>query len=231
MIDIVNEVTGLRRAYARMRGSDQAKGDNIFTANTLIPRTKWADVMLVASHLQKYIDPTREQCIEIVKARGVDARQAWITCEMNTRDNPRFFQRTSNFNRAQENFKKYSPTAVAARITGSILSAPTYVISKVASGEIFPNNEEFWGYATRYAIARNAAGAVPFWSEIAFDSIKEAVEELPDTVQDAASAAFDAIDPSNLIPDMSGITELIKWGSIAGGLGLLYWYVLRPRNT
>lgn len=32
------------------------------------------------------------------------------------------------------------------------------------------------------------------------------------------------------VPGLGGLAELVKWGSIGGGLFILYWYVLRPAD-
>lgn len=228
-VDLVTEVVGLKNAYNRMRGADFPKGvrdprsnQPIAVPGKLIPRTTWADVIIAAAHINKYADPDAAQCLQILREAGENPSR----CVFGP-DNPRDFVRTASFQNAKNNFDEFSPFAVARRITGgSFLDGVKFAIAKIPTNGIFPRNEEFWGYAVRYAVARSAAGAVPFWHDIAVESIKEAIEEFPDTVKGAASAAFNAA--GGLIPDVSGIVNLIKWGSIGGGLFALYWYVLRP---
>ena len=227
-VDIVKEVTGLRRAYANKRGADRARGvQGAAVPGTLIPRTTWGDVAVAAQHIEKYADPSHAQCIEILKKhRGLNDAQARITCLSGSREiNPSAFRRTSLFMAEKRRFSDYHPMAVGIKLAG-FRSIP-FVADKIAAEEIFPHNEEFWGFAGRLALARSAAGTVPFWSEVAVDSIKEAVRDLPDTI----GGAIEAIDPGDLIPDVSGITEFLRWGTIAGGALLLAWYMYRSRKA
>lgn len=217
-VDLVKEVVGTKHAYANSRGADKAKGIGGSVPGTLIPRTTWGDVIVIASHLEKYIDPTPQQCIDLLTRETGDRSKAIGRCGFGGRgQNPRVFSRTSAFQRDQKLFRESLPSAKA-----SFFELP----GKVISEEVYPHNEEFWGRAIRYAIARSAAGVVPTWDELVVESVSEAIEELPETLK----SVFDAADPRNFLPDPTPWVELIKWGSIAGALGLLYWYVLRPKK-
>jgi hypothetical protein len=90
----------------------------------------------------------------------------------------------------------------------------------------YPWNEEFWGYGQQYAIARSAAGEVPGKFDLAIESVREALSEAPARVANVVNAA----NPMNYIPSLGAMGTLIKWGSISGGLYLLYKYVLRPKK-
>lgn len=249
MIDLTKEVVGLRRAYVNMRGADRARGITgppaglpIAVPGTLIPRTSWADVVIASAHILKFVDPNQKQCLEILnKNRGSIPTIPMIgkpspaqACASDIRGiSPRAFVRTADFKRAKENFVNAGPlvqSAVMSFQPWNPLAGISFLIDQVTKNVIYPKNEEFWGYATRLSQARVAAGAVPFWDEIVIESIDEAINEFPETLKGAAAAAFNAVDPRKLIPDVSGIAALLKWGSAAGALGLLYWYVLRPKK-
>lgn len=92
----------------------------------------------------------------------------------------------------------------------------------------YPWNEEFWTAGLRFAIARSAAGVVPGDFDLAVESINEAVAELPANLRSAVNSVA-AVLPG--VPNLSSWAEMIKWGSIGGGLFILYWYVLKPKTT
>lgn len=214
---------GLKNAYAGARGATTSRGVSdavlgpIFPAGFQVPRTKWGDVAVVAAHLKKYIDPDFEQCVELLSARFGSSR-ATSMCLAHDPNSPREFARTVRFERAKQEFAKHHPYTV-----GGMAGA----LRKIALGEVYPHNEQFWAYALAWAKARQEAGEVKHWATLAVESIGEAIRDLPETMRDAAVTAFDAINP---IPSLSGLATIVKWGSIGGGLFLLYWYVLRPRK-
>jgi hypothetical protein len=221
MIDFERSISDLRKGYVRARGTQPTMGarhrrsGQLLAAGRDIPRTTWEDVIAVAAHLERYADPTDGQCIELLqKHRGMTKTDAMMMCAFNrgARENPRGFVRTESFLQAQEDFRSAAP-----------LTNPIQAAMKVGTFELYPRNEEFWGYANRYAIARRAAGAVPFWSELAIESLIEATKELPQTVQNALSA----VDPRKLLPDPEPWANLIKWGTIATGLVFVYLYAMR----
>lgn len=216
-VNLEKEITGLRLAYGRMRGAGpttgkrRPNGHHWMVPGKRVPQTTWGDVYIAYHHINKYLDPTEDQCIAMVmQQRGTDVFRARTLCTFP--GSPRSFVRTSGFKQAKREFESVGPIAKGG-----------FFATVKDMREIYPHNEEFWGAALNYAIERRAAGEVPFWNEIALDSVKEAVVELPSTVRKAIAV----IDPRQLVPDISGITNLIKWGSIGGGIFILYWYVLR----
>lgn len=227
-IDAVDEINGLRNAYVRSRGGTPTVGKRKpdggkwmgAAARGLVPKTTFADVIVAASHINKHMDPTQEQCIDLLmKHKGYDRAEAKIYCTLGGRTgSPRKFVRTADFLKTKRDFDSVSPFSKFGSFG---------MIGRM--NDVYPYNEEFWGGAWQFARARNAAGVVPFWTEIATESIKEAIKEAPATI----SNAIVAMDPRNLVPDVSGIvkfTEFLKWASVAGGLFALYWYVLKPAN-
>lgn len=226
-VDIVNEFIRMQDGYRRLRGGRPStgvkhprSGQPLVLPNTEFPRTTWADVFVVKQHLQKYSEPNQLQCAELwSKHKGWDHARATSFCLW---AKPFNFVKTAKYKDARSRFASATPLPKAGWIT---------VLSKLGRNEEYPYNEEFWGYAKRYAIARDAAGEVPFWADIALDSIKEAIVEAPETIKDALSAAVSAVDPRNLIPPVpTDWIALFKWGSVAGALGMFYWYVLRPKK-
>jgi len=212
---------GTRNAYGRMRGTvnrtgKPRPGGGTWMTSGQVPNTTWADVFIVTNHVNKYLNPSTDQCIEIIKKHtNQDTSGALKICATGKRsENPRSFIKTSGFQQAKRNFDSVSPMNKG----GAAL-----VFNSAKLLEPYPFNEEFWGAATTYAIERSAAGAVPYWSEIVAESVKEAVLELPQTV----GAALAAMDPRKLIPSLTPIAEIIKWTAIGGSAFLIYWYVLR----
>jgi len=201
-VDVVREIIKLKNGYSRMRGTDPATGKKRpdgqywMVPGKSVPRTTWADVFIVTSHINKYLSPTAVQCLTLPKSQ--------INCD---------FVRTDLYKAAKKLFDSVSPSFGIT--TGLQLMS------------IYPKNEEFWGAANTFAIARSAAGEVPHWDELAWESVAEAAKELPGTI----GSALSHLNPKNLIPDLSPIADIIKWGSIGGGLFLLYWYVLRPKKS
>ena len=221
-IDIVKEVGGMKNAYGRLRGAapnvgkKRPDGSRYMPSGFMVPQTTYADVMLAQLHITKFADPDVETCISLLqKEHGANKAQAQILCPIQGPVNPMYFVRTRDFKRAKKDFTAQSPLLKI----GIIQSA-------MRTSEVYPHNEEFWGAALRYAIERSAAGAVPFWQDMAMDSIKESVKELPGNV----AAAISKLDPRGLIPNLSPLADIIKWGSIGGGLFMLYWYVLKPAD-
>ena len=208
-VDIVKEVAGLQRAYAGMRGATRAvgvKGPNglpLILPNTLIPKTTWTDVVLIGSHLQRMINPTFEQCQSIMVSRGKDVAFCFGSAEQN----PRAFVHTAAFRAAEADFFAAQPK-------------PLEMMAHLGSAEEFPRNEQFWAYAARYAIARSAAGAVPFWTDIAAESVKEAIEELPDTLRDVFDATVE-------LPGVGFLVKVLKWSAVGAAAFLVYKHFVR----
>jgi hypothetical protein len=174
------------------------------------PATTWGDVYLFS---KTFIDKTDPSCAPYVDSDGWPRRgpgsKEQINC-FKVRD----FVHTSHFNRARSDWEKWMPQNRVDTFT---------LASKIGSREIYPYNEAFWGYAKDYAVARNMAGVVEGSWSMAARSVKEAIAEAPARVRDAADA---------VIPDLPTIAlwlSVLKWGSVAAGLGMLYWFVLKPK--
>lgn len=73
----------------------------------------------------------------------------------------------------------------------------------------YSRNADFWNAFREYAVMRSAAGAVPSRWEYAKEATAEAAKELADKI-------------TNSLPNVSPIVNLVKWGTIAGGLYLFY---------
>lgn len=226
MIDPTREVLKIKDAYAKARGFDLSTG-RFMARNKAVPRTTWGDVFLAGAHINKYLNPNQEQCIEIVRAaKGMSHEEADYYCRYKNAA-PNRFSRTPSFNRALNEFKSSAPL---------VAYGPSSLL-KIASSEIYPKNEEFWGAAQRFAIARAGAGAVPHWSTLATEALDERLKEIAEgdyvgeEWRGVGRAVAKAVrDNMPDVPDVGPYVKLIKWGSIGGGLFLLYWYVLKPKR-
>ena len=227
-IDPIEKVIGLKNAYGRTRGYssptgklDPVSGQLLIAPGKGVPRTTWEDIVIASAHIKKHLDPDLSQCSDIlVKHKGMDRTRAMQTCTFGSREeSPMNFIHTAGYSRRKSEWEKTTPSQAFGQTT---------VAQKVGLNEIYPRNEEFWGQAVRFALERSAAGAVPYWDEIAIESIKEAINEAPAKIRDA----FNAVTPdlSKYAPAIVGLADIVKWGSIGGGLFLLYWYVLRGRG-
>lgn len=223
-IDVVSEINGTRNGYLRMRGGQNQTGKprpggGRWMASGQFPNTTWADVFVAANHFNKYLNPSTEQCIDLItKHTKHDKQGAVAICTMGSRgENPRNFVKTKGFNTAKRLFDSVSPMAKGGA---------SRVFSRSNITEIYPFNEEFWGAASTFAIERSAAGEVPFWGELVAESVGEAILELPQTV----GSALAAVDPRQLIPTLSMAAQLVKWTAIGGGVFVIWWYVLGGKN-
>lgn len=187
-------------------------------ASGMVPNTTWGDVFVAASHINKYLDPSVGQCIDLLmKHDGKNRFTATGICASEGKGTPRGFVRTSGFKTAKRNFDSVSPLS-----KGGL--SRVWNIAKMQ--ETYPFNEEFWGAATTYAIERSAAGTVPFWSDLVIESVVEAVKELPQTI----GSAIAAVDPRQYLPRLSLVAQVVKWTALGGSAFLIYWYVLGGRN-
>lgn len=223
-IDFVGKFNNLKSAYQRERGASTPAGiKSVISGLPLIPpskgvpRTTWGDALLVFNHLHKIAEPTYAECMD---AHG-DAQ----ACNAAT-----LFMRTPAFVRAKLEFDKQNPYLRGAALAGSpgnVIVGAQYLASRLA--QPYPWNEELWGYGSQYALTRSAAGDVPFWVELQVSAVKEAIQEAPAAVKAILENAWEAIP--NPVPLLNWTVEIIKWGSIAGGLFLLYKYVLKPTDS
>jgi len=95
---------------------------------------------------------------------------------------------------------------------------PDELVDKIVSGEIYPYNEDFWGYGRTYALELSSSVNMPTELDLLSESVSEAINELPDNVK----AALNKI--GNLWPkDLIG--TLIRWSLIGlGAYGVYYLY-------
>lgn len=221
-VNFIDEYLKLKSAYASQRGISRPTGKkNRSTGQLLvppskgIPNTTWGDAVVMWTYLKKTAEPTLDQCLAQGRKKGVNNLAFY--CSMPP-PNGIAFVRSSTFNRAARDFDAQNPTVRAG------LAA---VATNIPNNTVYPFNEELWGYADDYALARNAAGQIRFPFEIAIESISEAIREAPGLV----GAALSKLDPRNLVPALDWFRDALKWGAIGGGLFMLYWYVLRPRNN
>jgi len=205
MFDAVLEFNRQKSRFAATRGVATATGLKTSTGQLLIPtgkavpRTTWQDVTTFGL---AFLGRTSNRAIETCLKTGSIA------------DCGRPFVETSSFNRALENWTSTFPMQKLLR-TYALLDVPTVLGLKLRSNEIYPWNEEFWGYGSRYAIARSAAGEVPGQFDIAIESIKEAVQELPANIAKVVDA---------VTPDLKPAIDLTRWLTIGAAVGLA-WYV------
>lgn len=215
MADFVRDYMAVKQAYLSKRSGttptgkrNRSTGQLLVPPPKLVPMTTWGDAMAVWANLKRIAEPTLTQCIaQVQKSRGVDALEARLICIGSD------FVKTSNWLRAKANFDAQNPMMKSG-----------FGPQRLVSGEVYPHNEELWGYADDYVIARGAAGAVPFKFDMAVESIKEAIAEAPGLVRDAIRDAADKIAATG-----TTLRDILKWGAIGGGLFMLYWYVLRPK--
>lgn len=202
----------------------------LIAASKGFPLTTWADVIVFYDSFMQYTDPTPKQCIQQLRKQGKTAQQAEFLCWSDALGaSARGFVHTKDFERDKAYWKSWSPYAKGEELSGrpgNATAGITYAMTKIPTNEIYPFNEEFWGYGNRYAVARSAAGVVPGKLDIAVEATVEAIQELPTTIKNSIAAVV----PKIPIPNLSAVADFIKWGSIGGGLFMLYWYVLRPKK-
>lgn len=245
MPDFVRQYMDVKQRYLSKRSGsmptgkkNRSTGQLLVPPSKLVPNTTWGDALAVWATLKRVAEPTTAQCrAEAQRMFKVDGPTADRLCLFGppgfsligkpttnqvvaytaiTGSNKPLrapFVQTTHWLRARSNFDAQNPMLV-----------PGFSPQKITSGEVYPRNEELWGYADDYVIARGAAGVVPFKFDLIVESILEAVKELPQTVRDAMNA---------VVPDLSlswldDLKEISKWGAIGGGLFMLYWYVLKP---
>lgn len=223
-IDFVKRFTDLKSAYERERGAttprgikSSVSGQPLIPPSKGVPKTTWGDAILVFNHLRSIAEGGFAACVEM----GGNESECFSAG---------IFPQTSSWLKAKAAFENQNPYMRAAALAGApgnIIMGAQYAANHLQ--QTFPYNEEFWGYAQAYVIARSAAGTVPVWAEIQIESIQHAIRELPTTVQQALETAWDHVP--NPLPAFNWIATVVKWGSIGGGLALLYWYVLRPMGS
>jgi hypothetical protein len=103
-----------------------------------------------------------------------------------------------------------------------------------------PAVRDLFAAISRYTLELATAQWAGFNIENAYERMIEVLDDTPGgslikwpfeqayAVADWISKGGIGVPP--LIPDLGPLVRLIKWGSILGGLGMLYWYVLRPKS-
>lgn len=112
------------------------------------------------------------------------------------------FEKTSSYERALAKFKAALPTAKFSQAFVSQNHAATY-----------PYNQEFWGAALEFVIARRAAGMVPGTWALVKESIVESVK--------------DRLDELNNLPGMGWLKTTVKTAAVVG-VGFLVWKYVLP---
>lgn len=98
------------------------------------------------------------------------------------------FVKTSSFLSARDKFiaaMPPMPTFPSSGFTGAAMAAMSNALVpryELFANVVYPKNLAFWNAADNLAIARGGAGVVPGSFEIAAESVKEALQELPGRV-------------------------------------------------
>jgi hypothetical protein len=229
--DAVRMFIASKDAYARTRGA--RSGTGLYPETKTIPKTNYGDVTVFAAVFSNAVSV--DGCLKRLAAKyakeaerrgkcgtipvlGYDpcVPSEWIRYWGSGSNTGCAFPKTTSYKNAFDAWIKTWP----------MVKDPSGFALKV--NQEYPHNEEFWTTGLRYAIARSAAGVVPGNFELAIEAVNEAVSELPGNV----AAVVRAANPMNHIPNLGlgSIGELIKWGSIGGGLFILYKYVLKPKQ-
>jgi hypothetical protein len=219
---------------------NRSTGQPLVPPPKLVPMTTWGDAVAVWANLKRIAEPTLAQCRAQAQALfKVDAIMGDKLCILGpgalsmlgppspaqiaaykvatgtTKPLREVFVQTANWQRAKRDFDAQNP-----------MLTPGFGPQKLVSGELYPRNEELWGYADDYVIARGAAGVVPFPFDMAVDSVIEAIKELPSTIR----SAMNAVVPDVSLGWLDDLKEIMKWTAVGGGLFMLYWYVLRSKR-
>ncbi len=229
--DAARKFVVTKDAYARTRGA--RSGTGLYPETKTIPKTTYGDVITFAVLFSSAV--SIEGCLKrLAKTYAVEAKRRntcgprseygyldpciegdWLRLWGSGSKTSCYFQKTTSYKNALNAwfatwpFKK-DPTGWALKMN-----------------QEYPWNEQFWTMGLRFAIARNAAGVVPGKFEIAMESINEAIDEAPELIKNTLKSVADALPG---MPDVGPWAQLIKWGSIGGGLAILYYYVLKPKK-
>jgi hypothetical protein len=154
--------------------------------------------------------------------KGGESQSYWLNQARLPQNCGRDFTWSSSFKAAKEKWESTFPAAKLIQQYG--MTGMMQLPMKVATGEVYPWNEEFWGYGAQYAIARSANGELPDKIDFAVEAIVEAVQELPQRITGLVP---------DMIPDLGlGISKMwrtMKYITIAGLLGYVL-YKFWPRE-
>lgn len=224
--DAVHVFMKYRNGYARERGTLL----NPITGETY-PKTTWGDVVTFYNLFTKATSEFRTCTAEEVSKfewslTSVLATAAGAGPIIQAIDKCTTFMKSDRFRSARSKWEEISPLNRAQSKWGFL--AQINLAEAIVNNEEYIDNYFFWKYGEKYAIARSAAGAVKGNIQLLIESTKKSVEDLPSTIKDALESV--SPDLSVFVPNVSSWAELVKWGSVGGGLLMLYWYVLRPKN-
>ena len=211
--DTIKVFIDAKKAYVGMRGA--VRGTGLVPVSKAVPRTTWGDVLNFGTTFlsqtrgaQLGSNETLEQCIDRLSDQpwyltAVEESIARDQCTKHI---------TGSYLGARAQWQSWQPMEMAGGLTGALKVVARY-------DDVYPWNEQFWGYGSRYAIARSAAGSLPgqwYWG---VDAVKDALDELPGRV----GSAIDAAVPSITLPSF-GI-DWKKWGfiTVAGVAGWWWW--------
>ena len=243
LVDPVAEFVRIKREYMNSRGASYStgltgpSGQALLPPSQMVPKTTYGDVVnfgikfLAWTSNDEIHRCTAEQMREMDYDPAMTLDQLLQSPFLTALERPvvagvieskcsKPYVETTSFQRARDAFVDSMPMAkLYAQSPTAGVSA--VLAGKIASREIYPYNEEFWGYGSRYAIARSAAGMVPSNTALFMQSISESIDELPSTIKNAMKAVVPDV-PMPSIPGFGMFGELIKWSLILGG-GYLLW--------
>ena len=244
--DPIAEFMKWKRKYIAQHGEVPGTGNPIPTAKA-VPKTTWKEVGAFGSTFLYTTSNARiDACVAgklnemglhlADDARMVDGSNPSAAARYNNQQLARValvtspvkavkagaacgknFVESTSYKRAREKWLSSFPWKKAISEYG--MRAPGIVATKMWSDEIYPWNEEFWGYGANYAIARSAAGAVPFQIDLAIESVQEAVADVAGKL-------------GAMIPSFPGIS--INWEKVMvytlAPIGLYTLYKLWPKG-
>ena len=132
------------------------------------------------------------------------------------------FNSTAQYRRAKATFEGMFPHNILWEQYGYLWGAEL----ESKKDQVFPYNQAFWDAAYQYALSRSSLGFVQSGFDIAIESVKEAVQELPETIAGAYDSVVEAVEKS--VPSLDPLARLVKWGTIGAIAFAGWWYVLRP---
>lgn len=220
--DAVKKFDELRREYMRLRGAFKSggvirtpSGQLLMPQYTPVPKTTWGDCI---SFSTRYLAATSneiiKQCIrKYSHSGGWEDVGTVLGCGTTFYESPAY-------KTALARWEAWTPMAQTLKRYGSTYGGQVILKAAIESKEIYPYNEQFWGYGQRYAIQRQAGGLVLSPAEVFSGGIEAAATAVKKTLGNVANAVKDVV-PS--LPDLSWLGQAMKWGTIAGGAYLLYW--------
>ena len=245
LVDPVAEFVRIKRAYMNKRGAVYStglpgpSGQALMPPSQMVPKTTWGDVTnfgikflawtsndeihrCTSKEMKELGYDPRMTLDELVASPFLTALERPVVAGMIETQCSKPYVETSSFKRAREAFLNAMPVArLYAESPTEGVSAT--LAGKIASNEVYPYNEAFWGYGSRYAIARSAAGMVPTNAAMFLQSVNEAIDELPTTIKNALKAVVPDV-PMPDIPGFGIFGALIKWTIVGGGIYLLWKY-------